>query len=279
MDYVELRISASDPAALELLYVDLEDMPVEAVEQDGNDLLAYIPADQWTGEVDFPLAASVAELKWTHRHIAHQNWNAVWESSFDPLSIGSELLIYAPFHQGVNPSDYRYAVQMVPKMAFGTGHHPTTYLMLERVLEANLKGAQVLDMGCGTAVLAIVALMHGAAQGVGIEIEPYAVDNARELTELHGMADRLDIRTGDASQLAAHEQFDVVYANIHRNVLLADMPRYAQALKSGGRLHLSGFYRADAAAIRAAAEAAGLTFAAQHEREAWVAMTVEKPVN
>ena len=179
----------------------------------------------------------------------------------------------------MNPSDYRYAVQMVPKMAFGTGHHPTTYLMLECVLEANLKGAQVLDMGCGTAVLAIVALMHGAAQGVGIEIEPYAADNARELTELHGMADRLDIRTGDASQLAAHELFDVVYANIHRNVLLADMPRYAQALKSGGRLHLSGFYRADAAAIRAAAEAAGLTFAAQHEREAWVAMTVEKPVN
>ena len=185
MDYVELRISASDPAALELLYVDLEDMPVEAVEQDGNDLLAYIPADQWTGEVDFPLAASVAELTWTYRHIAHQNWNAVWESSFDPLSIGSELLIYAPFHQGVNPSDYRYAVQMVPKMAFGTGHHPTTYLMLECVLEANLKGAQVLDMGCGTAVLAIVALMHGAAQGVGIEIEPYAADNARELTVLH----------------------------------------------------------------------------------------------
>ncbi|MDP4834083.1 MAG: 50S ribosomal protein L11 methyltransferase, partial [Schleiferiaceae bacterium] len=115
--------------------------------------------------------------------------------------------------------------------------------------------------------------------GVGIEIEPYAADNARELTVLHGMLDRLDIRTGDASQVAAHEQFDVVYANIHRNVLLADMPRYAQALKSGGRLHLSGFYRADAAAIRAAAEAAGLTFAAQHEREAWVAMTVEKPVN
>ena len=279
MDYVELRISASDPAALELLYVDLEDMPVEAVEQDGNDLLAYIPADQWTGEVNFSLAASVADLKWTHRRIAHQNWNAVWESSFDPLSVGKELLIYAPFHQDVNPRDYRYAVQMVPKMAFGTGHHPTTYLMLERVLEADLKGAQVLDMGCGTAVLAIVALMHGAAQGVGIEIEPYAADNARELTERHGMADRLDIRTGDASQLAAHEQFDVVYANIHRNVLLADMPRYAQVLKSGGRLHLSGFYRADAAAIRAAAEAAGLSFSAQHEREAWVAMTVEKPVN
>jgi len=114
MDYVELRISASDPAALELLYVDLEDMPVEAVEQDGNDLLAYIPADQWTGEVDFPLAASVAELTWTYRHIAHQNWNAVWESSFDPLSVGKELLIYAPFHQDVNPRDYRYAVQMVP---------------------------------------------------------------------------------------------------------------------------------------------------------------------
>jgi ribosomal protein L11 methyltransferase len=279
MDYVELRISASDPAALELLYVDLEDMPVEAVEQDGNDLLAYIPADQWTGEVAFPLAASVADLTWTHRSIAHQNWNAVWESSFDPLSVGKELLIYAPFHQDINPAEYRYAVQMVPKMAFGTGHHPTTYLMLERVLEADLNGAKVLDMGCGTAVLAIVALMHGAAQGVGIEIEPYAADNARELSELHGMANRLDIRTGDASQLAAEEQFDVVYANIHRNVLLADMPRYAGVLKPGGALHLSGFYRADAEVIKSEATRSGLRFVAQHEREAWVALTVEKPVN
>jgi ribosomal protein L11 methyltransferase len=278
MDYIELRITASDPAALELLYVDLESMPVEAVEQDGNDLLAYIPAGEWTGEAAFPLASSLAEIRWTERRIAHQNWNAVWESSFDPLSVGSELIIYAPFHQDVNLNAYRYRIEMVPKMAFGTGHHPTTYLMLERVLEAELNGKKVLDMGCGTAVLAILALMHGASQGVGIEIEAYAADNARELVERHQLGDRLEIRTGDANRLGSDETFDVIYANIHRNVLLADMPRYAAALNPGGTLHLSGFYRADAPAIRAAAEAAGLAPRAQHEREAWVALTVEKTV-
>jgi ribosomal protein L11 methyltransferase len=278
MDYVELRISASDPAALELLYVDLESMPVEAVEQDGNELLAYLPAASWDGTAEFPLASTVARITWTQKTIKHQNWNAVWESSFDPLSIGKELLIYAPFHSDAKPESYRYAVQMLPKMAFGTGHHPTTYLMLERVLGAQLDGARVLDMGCGTAVLGIVALMHGAQQGVGIEIEPYAADNARELVELHGLKERLEVRTGDADQLGEEERFDVIYANIHRNVLLADMGRYAQALSPGGSLHLSGFYRADVASIRAAAEQAGLHFVAQHEREAWVALTVEKTV-
>lgn len=278
MDYVELRITASDPAALELLYVDLESMPVEAVEQDGNDLLAYLPADQWHGHADFAMAQNRAQITWTARTIAHQNWNAVWESSFDPLSIGNELLIYAPFHHDAKPEAYRYAVQMVPKMAFGTGHHPTTYLMLERVLEAQLDGARVLDMGCGTAVLGIVALMHGASEGVGVEIEAYAADNARELVELHGLQDRFAVRTGDVAQLGEGETFDVIYANIHRNVLLADMARYAQALNPGGRLHLSGFYRADAPAIKTAAEQAGLRVAAQHEREAWVALTVEKTV-
>jgi ribosomal protein L11 methyltransferase len=278
MDYVELRITASDPAALELLYVDLEAMPVEAVEQDGNDLLAYLPADQWDGQADFPMAQTRAQISWTERRIAHQNWNEVWESSFDPLSIGNELLIYAPFHTDAKPEAYRYAVQMVPKMAFGTGHHPTTYLMLERVLGASLDGARVLDMGCGTAVLGIVALMHGASQGVGIEIEAYAADNARELVEGHGLKDRFEVRTGDANQLGADERFDVIYANIHRNVLLADMGRYAQALNPGGTLHLSGFYRADASAIQTAAEQAGLRFVAQFERDAWVALTVEKTV-
>ena len=278
MDYIELRITASDPAALELLYVDLESMPVEAVEQDGNDLLAYLPAGDWTGEAAFPLASSLAEIRWTERRIAHQNWNAVWESSFEPLHVGSELIIYAPFHSGLNLDSFRYRIEMVPKMAFGTGHHPTTFLMLERVLEAQLDGKRVLDMGCGTAVLAILALMHGASEGVGIEIEAYAADNARELVARHELDDRLEIRTGDAGQLGPNETFDVIYANIHRNVLLADMPRYAQALNPGGTLHLSGFYRADAAAILAASEASGLARVAQHEREAWVALTVEKPV-
>ena len=278
MDYIELRITASDPAALELLYVDLESMPVEAVEQDGNDLLAYLPAGDWTGEASFPLASSLAEIRWTERRIAHQNWNAVWESSFEPLHVGSELIIYAPFHSGLNLDSFRYRIEMVPKMAFGTGHHPTTFLMLERVLEAQLDGKRVLDMGCGTAVLAILALMHGASEGVGIEIEAYAADNARELVARHELDDRLEIRTGDAGQLGPNETFDVIYANIHRNVLLADMPRYAQALNPGGTLHLSGFYRADAAAILAASEASGLARVAQHEREAWVALTVEKTV-
>lgn len=279
MDYVELRITASDPRALELLYADLEDLPVEAVQQDGDDLLAYIPSSLWAGQAEFPIAAAMATISWTERRIAHQNWNEVWESSFDALNIGSELIIYAPFHKGLRLEDYRYRIQMLPKMAFGTGHHPTTYLMLQRVLEADLRGLKVLDMGCGTAILAILALMHGAERALGIEIEPHAADNARELAELHELSDRLEVRTGDISALHSDEDFEVIYANIHRNVLLADMGRYASALKPRGQLHLSGFYRADLQAIEAAAREVGLITTGHHERESWQVLTVEKPVN
>ena len=216
MDYVELRITASDPRAIELLYADLEPLQVEAVQQDGDDLLAYIPAALWTGQAEFPMASAMASISWTERRIAHQNWNEVWESSFDALNIGSELIIYAPFHKGLKIEDYRYRIQMLPKMAFGTGHHPTTYLMLQRVLEADLRGLKVLDMGCGTAILAILALMHGAERALGIEIEPHAADNARELVELHELSNRLEVRTGDISALRPDEDFEVIYANIHR---------------------------------------------------------------
>jgi ribosomal protein L11 methyltransferase len=151
--------------------------------------------------------------------------------------------------------------------------------MLQRVLEADLRGLKVLDMGCGTAILAILALMHGAEQALGIEIEPHAADNARELAEVHELSDRLEVRTGDISALRPDEAFEVIYANIHRNVLLADMGRYALALKPGGQLHLSGFYRADLQAIEAAARAVGLLPTQQQERESWQVLTVEKPVN
>jgi ribosomal protein L11 methyltransferase len=170
---------------LDLLQADLDALPVETVDfpdgEEGCRALAYIPLDQFQGVKveDFPLASSVGEVRWTETRMEHQNWNAVWEASFSPISIENKLLIRAPFHEAPAAGAYAHEIVLEPKMAFGTGHHATTYLMCEALLAMDLLGKRVLDMGCGTAVLAVLAAQRGATFAGGIDIDEHAVRNAR----------------------------------------------------------------------------------------------------
>ena len=215
-----------------------------------------------------------------------ENWNAQWESSYPLVEVFSAdgemaCTIRAPFHDAPAKG---MDVVVAPQMSFGTGHHATTHLMTEAVLEERCEGAKVLDMGCGAGVLALVAAIRGAHQVHGIDIEADAVQNAKDNVLLnptiaHLGADRLHFETGDGRLLDEMESghWDVVLANIHKNVLTGDMPRYAKLMKPGGRLYLSGFFEGDAPAMKRAAESSGLVVLKLAKREGWACMHCGKP--
>ena len=281
MDYIALSFTCANALTAELLMADLDGLPVESVTQEGLQVNAYVMEGDyhpWT-LANFPLAASVGELTWTVSSIAHQNWNATWESNFPPLIMGTQVLVKAPFHTEVQAEEFDYVIHMVPKMAFGTGHHPTTYLMMEAVLEAaaegSLQGVSLLDMGCGTGILAVLAVKAGAGNAVGIEIDPYAAENAQEITDINGVADRLQIYTGDAAMLqTVPGPYQHVMANINRNILLADLPHYAAVSASGARLDLSGFYQADVASLVECAKHCGYSLVKQASKDGWMRLTL-----
>ena len=275
MRYAEVTIHVLDATQAALLLVDLEAMPVESVTETSEVVKAYIPEVDYreVTVADFPVAAQVGDVKFQVSWIEHQNWNAMWESAFDPVVIGQDVLLRAPFHQDPDPSGFRHVIEMTPKMAFGTGHHGTTYQMLQALLDQPVEGQEVLDMGCGTGVLAVLAAYQQAKRVVGIEIDAHAADNAREIAENNGVADQVQVITGDASQLESQGQFDVILANINRNILMQDLPVYARHAKPGSALHLSGFYREDVDALVERAKDCGYSVISEGEREGWMRLT------
>ena len=286
MDYVCLDVEVANSSALELLQADLDALPVETVDfpdgEEGCRALAYIPVDQFHGVTaeDFPLASSVGEVRWTETRMEHQNWNAVWEASFSPISVGNQLLIRAPFHEAPAAGAYEHEIVLEPKMAFGTGHHATTYLMCEALLAMPLLGKRVLDMGCGTAVLAVLAAQRGASFSGGIDIDEHAVRNAREIAANNAFPE-MPLAVGDARVLPLLDWtapgFDVFIANIQRNVLLEDLATYAPFVRSGGVVLLSGFYEEDVPVLREHAESLGLVFEGMASKDRWCRMDLRKP--
>jgi ribosomal protein L11 methyltransferase len=281
LNYIEVTFTCDSAVTAELLLADLDALPVESVTQDGLTVKAYVVEEDYSdwSEAHFPLAKQVGHMTWTTTEIPHQNWNAEWESNFPPLVLGTKVLVKAPFHSEPNPLDFQHVIHMVPKMAFGTGHHPTTYLMMEAVLEAAeegvLQGQKVLDMGCGTGILAVLAIQAGAANAVGIEIDPYAAENAQEIAEINGVSDRLKIFAGDAGTLVQEPgPYQWVLANINRNILLADLHHYASVSASGARLDLSGFYQADVETLVECAKRCGYSLVKQASREGWMRLTL-----
>ena len=204
-----------------------------------------------------------------------KNWNEEWEKQHKPVLVtagdGKQVWVRAPFHD--HRADADYEIEIEPKMSFGTAHHPTTYMMLSYVAEIPMQGKRVLDMGCGTAVLAILAKMRGAAYVEAIDIDEWAYNNALENAQRNNTD--LTIRIGDADLLRHRSTdetpFDIVIANINRNILLHDMDAYASVLAHGGVLLLSGFYECDTAALQQEAEKYGLQLMEQKVRDGWCA--------
>lgn len=217
---------------------------------------------------DFPLPDT--QVTYSVVEAEDKNWNEEWEKNFfQPIVIGDRCCIHSTFHKDTPKTEYEILIN--PQMAFGTGHHETTSSILSELLDADLQGKSVLDMGCGTSILAILASMRGANPVEAIDIDDWCVNNSRDNIALNHI-DNITVRLGDASLLEGHAPFDVIIANINRNILLADMPRYVACLHPGSELYMSGFYVEDIPVIREKAESLGLRFDHYREKNRWAAV-------
>ena len=277
MKYIELCCVVSNPTEdiLDILVAELAELGYDSFNTEGSTLKAYIP------EATFVEADAVAVVKkylpaegvtisW--ERMPDKNWNEVWESNFEPIIIEDKCTIRAPFHTNLPKTTYEIVIE--PKMSFGTGHHATTHQMVEFVLDNEFKGLRVLDMGCGTGILAILAAMRGAVDVLAIDNDDWAFQNAEENVARNAPG-KVRVALGDAG-LLGNEMFDVILANINRNILLADMSSYIAVLKTGGFLFLSGILIVDIPIITACAVKLGLTPFEQNERNGWVALSFKK---
>lgn len=277
MKYIELCCTVSNPTEdiLDILVAELAELGYDSFNTEGSTLKAYIP------EATFDEAAAIAvvrkylpaeEVAISWERMPDKNWNAVWESNFEPILIEDKCTIRAPFHSNLPKTTYEIVIE--PKMSFGTGHHATTHQMVEFVLDNEFKGLRVLDMGCGTGILAILAAMRGAATVLAIDNDDWAFQNAEENVARNAPG-KVRVLMGDAG-LLGKEQFDVILANINRNILLADMASYVAVLQSGGFLYLSGILIEDIPLITECAVGLGLTPLEKKDRSGWVALSFKK---
>ena len=221
---------------------------------------------------DFPMPDT--QITYTITEPEDKNWNEEWEKNFfQPIVIEGRCVIHSTFHKDYPKAEYDIVIN--PQMAFGTGHHETTSSILGALLEADLKGKSVLDMGCGTSILAILASMRGADRVTAIDIDDWCVNNSRDNIALNHL-NNITVELGDASLLKGREPFDVVIANINRNILLNDMHAYVDCMHSGSEIYMSGFYVEDIDAIRQCGENLGLEFVGYREKNRWAAVKLIK---
>ncbi len=275
MDYVELNIPIPTSEMGEILTAELAEFPFESFQIEGGYLKAYIPQQMLAdcmSEVDAMVRGYGIEA-FRYISIETQNWNAQWESNFERVEVGGDkLLIRAPFH--APDPHFRVEVIIMPKMSFGTGHHATTHLMAEAIIDMGVDGKSGLDMGSGTGVLAIVAAKCGAQSVDAIDIDDWAFENCTENIEVNNVSETITPKLGNAA-LLGEECYDFIVANINRNILLADMPTYKAALRSGGTLLMSGFLEADIEILRTRATELGMSAQGEKTRDGWVIMKVQ----
>lgn len=262
----------------DVLSAVLADAGFESFVEQPDGLLAYIQQslyDEASVEAaisEFPIPDTAIEYSFVEAE--DKDWNEEWEKNFfQPIVIGNRCVIHSTFHHDVPEAEYDIAIN--PQMAFGTGHHETTSLIIGEILDSNMSGKKVLDMGCGTSILAILARMKGAASCTAIDIDDWCVRNSIENIELNGV-DEIEVCLGDASILADKGPFDMVIANINRNILLADMQHYIARMNEGATLLMSGFYVDDIPLIKAEAERLGLTFNGYKEKNRWVVTSFKR---
>ena len=239
-----------------------------------NGVQAYIQQSLFDEEAlksmvaDFPLPDT--KIEYTIVEAEDKDWNEEWEKNFfQPIVIGDRCCIHSTFHKDTPQTEYEILIN--PQMAFGTGHHETTSSIISELLEADLQGKSVLDMGCGTSILAILASMRGAGPITAIDIDDWCVNNSRDNIALNGI-DNITVEWGDANLLKGREPFDVIIANINRNILLADMAQYVACMHSGSELYMSGFYIQDIPVIQEKAESLGMEFIHHREKNNWAAV-------
>jgi ribosomal protein L11 methyltransferase len=276
MNYLKytFQLEKSEISA-EVLIAYLSEFKYESFVEGDTFVEAYVPENESINESN--LSDLLNDLGMNKPYdkelINDENWNAQWESDYPVVSIDDLLIVRAPFHQNLSRK-YKYDIQIQPKMSFGTGHHETTYLMLQNLLKADVKEKDVLDMGSGTGVLGIAAYKLGARSVKAVDIEDWAYENTLENIGLNSA--QIDVNKGDVKAIKGLS-FDLILANINKNVLLSDMKVYAGTLRSGGNLHLSGFFGTDVDDLRKKAEEFGLRLVSVSEKSNWAAMHLKKP--
>jgi len=273
MEYTKITCTLHPDIELarEMLISELGNVGFESFVETEEGIEAYIPSGIYMP--DLLLSANLTNNAYfsftsTAEVIADQNWNEVWEQNyFEPLVIEEQCMIRAPFHEDFPDATYQIIIN--PRMAFGTGNHETTHLMIKAILELDLFEKNVLDMGCGSGILSILASMKGASEITAIDIDEWSTNNTVENAILNQITN-IQVQQGDAT-LLADQQFDVVLANIQRNILLQDMDSYRKVLKKGGVLVMSGFYFSDLDAIVVKARKLELKMTHSYERSEWCA--------
>lgn len=253
----------------DILIAELGYVGFESFLENDDGVTAYIQKKEWNEklleEVDI-LSNPEFDIQYTQKEIEQVNWNEEWEKNFEPILVDNHCSVRAPFH--LKP-DVEFDIIIEPKMSFGTGHHETTYMMIQHILNNEWNGKKVLDMGCGTAVLAILAEMKGAKPIDAIDIDNWCYLNSIENAE-RNHCKHITVYEGDASLLSG-KNYDTIIANINRNILLNDIVTYAACIKPGGELYLSGFYTEDLEIIKAECNKHKLQFVDNLKRNNWVA--------
>ena len=271
MNYLEFKFIIEPPQpASEILIAELGMAGFESFVENEDGITAYIPKEEYEAETMTGihiLQSNEFDISFSQNEIEQVNWNVEWEKNFHPIIVNEKCGVRAPFHP---KPDVTYDIVIEPKMSFGTGHHATTHMMIEFLLEQDLSDKQVLDMGCGTGVLAIVAEKKGASKIDAVDIDNWCFQNTRENVERND-CNNIEAFEGGA-ELLQGRTYDVIIANINRNILLEDMSTYNDSLNSGGDLFLSGFYSADIPAIQKECEKYGLEYQDYKDREDWVAL-------
>jgi len=265
-----------DPAYTEILIAELSLAEFDSFLENDNGFETYAEGENFNASRVEEISKKYeddASITFTFSRVEKKNWNAEWERSFSPIVVEDQCLIRASFHHV--EKQYPYEIIITPKMSFGTGHHPTTWLMVRNMLSIDHAGKRVMDAGCGTAILSILASKRGAREVEAFDIDDWSVENGNENTAINSCGN-IRIQQGKITEISLSGSFDIILANINKNVLLEEMRHYASFLRSGGTLLLSGFFTSDIPDLLREASTLALTERHRDEREGWAALTLEK---
>jgi ribosomal protein L11 methyltransferase len=271
MNYVEYNIVIDplDNNISEIIVAVLADSGFESFVETETGLLAYVPENLHkvsTVEKAISKVRTRSDISYSYKRIVQQNWNTIWESNFEPIFINNTIAVWAPFHE--KKEKYKYEIIIEPKMSFGTGHHETTSLVMSQMLNIDFYNKTILDMGCGTGILAILAHKLGATDITAIDNDEWAFENSKENIEKNNCTS-ITVLLGDVTAIP-QKQFDIILANINRNILLDDISKYSSVLKNQGELLLSGIYSEDLQAIETECKKNDLTIQNHLEKNKWV---------
>lgn len=278
MRYKELKVvfrTLPTEERCDIAVAELAEMGFDSFSTEGDTLSAYISFaeyDTHAGEIEAFRSDIGGEARTELCDMEDIDWNSAWEAAFTPIRVSDDCVVRAPFHPA---PDVRYDLVIMPKMSFGTGHHATTCLMLRHLLETDAEGLDVLDMGSGTGVLAILAAKRGARHVDAVDIDEWAAENARENVAGNGVSGTVEVSLGDAAIIAGR-RYDLILANINRNILLADMPAYVASLAPDGRLIISGFLGVDCDVLVGKASSLGLRELKRTDSDGWYSILFKR---